>query len=372
MMSVHFTKKMNALVDTVKQEKWVYDAIVLLSGGKDSGYLLHYVKEKLGLRPLAFSCVHTLVNSTAAENMQKIADKIGVDLIKFTPDEDVFRKVLGHTLMTAHDRGMDENAGCGGCSFFPINTSLMLAIKMNIPLVFTGLDINQSETPVFVDSEMMKDGFKNKTVINAPIYDVAKEVLGAEYEKSIYQYDWDEISESRFPALIAPFTFIDYDFRSNYDLFTDLGLDADSFKTAFTNCDAVPFLSYVSLKRYDCLTYIRHYASEIRNGYPTFMQSKDEHEKAEALSKNTIEKLIREYESAISFVVQRDIDNVNITDSIKDEIFAIAKTHTEIYGPQVLEEFLRQILKVNEYGRFFEVDFNKIEPAWKQTVEVEA
>ena len=365
MMSAYFTKKMWSIVDEVKQKKWIYDAIVLLSGGKDSAYLLHYVKNVLGLRPLAYSCIHPLVNKAAAENMEKVSNILGVDLLKFCPDENVYKKVMRQTLLTAHEYGMDENAGCGACSFVTANTALMTAIRMNIPLLFSGIDIDQSETPLLIDSKTMRESFRNKTVTNAAVYEIAKQALGEEYEKSIYQYDWDELSGHQFPAYIGPLTFIDYDFRENYELFQKLGLDTENFKTVFTNCDAVPFLSYISLKRYDCLTYIRHYASEIRNGYPYFMQAKNEYQEAEALSKDVIEELIQEYEAAIKFVIDKNIDSGNVTDSIKNEIFALAPKHMELYGPQICESFFQQVIKVNDYSKYFEIDLNKIKHTWE-------
>lgn len=363
-MSAYFTKKMWSIVDEVKQKKWIYDAIVLVSGGKDSAFLLNYVKNVLGLRPLAYSCVHPVVNKHAAENMEKIASKLGIELLKFHPDEEVFKKIMHHALISSHEYGMDENAGCSACGFVTANTSLMVAIRMNIPLVFTGLDVDQSETPFLFDRNMIRERFQNNNVMNSAVYEIAKQALGKEYEKSIYQYDWDDISAHQFPALIAPLTFVDYDFRENYKLFEKLGLDANSFNTVLTNCDLVPFLSYISLRNYDCLTYIRHYANEIRKGYPYFMQSKSDYAEAEALSKETIEQLIQEYEAAINFVVDNDVDSANVTNSIKKEILALTQKHMELYGPQVCDAFFKQIIKINEYGRYFGIELKKINHKW--------
>lgn len=57
-----------------------FDCIMGMSGGADSSYLLYIVKEKFGLRPLVFH-VDTGWNSQAAvNNIEKLVDKMGLDL----------------------------------------------------------------------------------------------------------------------------------------------------------------------------------------------------------------------------------------------------------------------------------------------------
>jgi len=57
-----------------------FDCILGMSGGIDSSYLLYYVKEKLGLRPLVFHVDAGWNSQEAVNNIEKLVDKLGLDL----------------------------------------------------------------------------------------------------------------------------------------------------------------------------------------------------------------------------------------------------------------------------------------------------
>ena len=58
-----------------------YDCILGLSGGFDSSYLLHFAVKELKLRPLVFHVDAGWNISFAEENIKKMVDKLGVELI---------------------------------------------------------------------------------------------------------------------------------------------------------------------------------------------------------------------------------------------------------------------------------------------------
>lgn len=57
-----------------------YDCIMGMSGGADSSYLLYVVKEKFGLRPLVFHVDTGWNSQEAVGNIEKLVDKMGLDL----------------------------------------------------------------------------------------------------------------------------------------------------------------------------------------------------------------------------------------------------------------------------------------------------
>jgi tRNA(Ile)-lysidine synthase TilS/MesJ len=63
-----------------------YDCVIGFSGGRDSTYTLYRAKREWGLRPLAVHFNDGFGNPMAGENMQKAADKLGVDLSYYTSD----------------------------------------------------------------------------------------------------------------------------------------------------------------------------------------------------------------------------------------------------------------------------------------------
>lgn len=63
-----------------------YDAIIGVSGGCDSSYLVHQMKEVYGLRLLAAHFDNTWNSTVATENIHKVLDKLGVDLFTIVVD----------------------------------------------------------------------------------------------------------------------------------------------------------------------------------------------------------------------------------------------------------------------------------------------
>lgn len=71
-----------ALADKIKAEGKGkdFDCIIGMSGGIDSSYLVYLAKVKLGLRPLVFHVDAGWNSQQAVNNIEKIVDKLGLDL----------------------------------------------------------------------------------------------------------------------------------------------------------------------------------------------------------------------------------------------------------------------------------------------------
>jgi len=75
-------KKLEQIVEQIKKEGngKDFDCIIGMSGGIDSSYLVYLAKEKLGLNPLVFHVDAGWNSDTAVHNIEKIVDKLGLDL----------------------------------------------------------------------------------------------------------------------------------------------------------------------------------------------------------------------------------------------------------------------------------------------------
>lgn len=360
-MSHYFTSRMERLIEEVKKQKFACEAIVLFSGGKDSTYLLNMLKEKYGLNVLALSVVHPLVNEKAVNNIEQVVNKMDVQFIKFRPQKKEYCKLIKYALTVAYQEYPDECIGCNMCSYIFKNIALIYAIRNNIPLVFDGTDKAQNETPIFIDGRKMKENARNGRGPFEPYQKIAIQALGENYKGSVYDFDYEMLKNYDFPSYISPLTFIDYKFQEDFEKFKDIGLNNKDFKTVITNCDAVPFFSYFSLIRYDCLTYVKHYANEIRKNSPYFVQSKLEYHQIEkSLPREVIQKLLNEYKNAVYYAVDHGLTPNNIANTDKNYLESISKTHQLIYGTEVCEIFLSQIAKINEYAKFFDIDLTKV------------
>src|SRR5687767_9521767 len=71
----------------------LYDCVVPLSGGKDSVYLIHKLKNDYGLRVLA----HTTdidIGEVAWANIRRAVDKLDVEHVVYRPSVDFYRRLF--------------------------------------------------------------------------------------------------------------------------------------------------------------------------------------------------------------------------------------------------------------------------------------
>jgi len=74
------------LVDKYRNSKGEADCIVPFSGGRDSTYSLHFVKEELGLHPIAFTYDWGMVTDLARRNIARVCGRLGVENIIVSAD----------------------------------------------------------------------------------------------------------------------------------------------------------------------------------------------------------------------------------------------------------------------------------------------
>ena len=70
-----------------------YDCVVGVSGGKDSSYLLYFVKKKLNLNPLAVHYDNGFDSETSVSNILRICEKLNVDLETKVADWNKFKSI---------------------------------------------------------------------------------------------------------------------------------------------------------------------------------------------------------------------------------------------------------------------------------------
>ncbi len=360
-MRKYLREEMENLFRSVKLKERPYHAIVLFSGGKDSTILLKMAKEKYGLRTLAFSVMHPLVNETARRNMEEVTRKLHIDLIKAYPDEEVYKKCVRQGILKGPEYGLSEFFGCQICSFFHFWLPVRYAMKMDIPVILEGSDLSQTGEITYYQPGRIKEEARKGNKPFGRIHDLVLDALGEDYRGSIYDYSAEEVLSDRYPTIISPFSFLDYDYRENFKEIETLGLMKKDFRTIYTNCSATPFFSYFSLKRFDCVSYIKHYASEVRRGYPNLMQHsvKDE-DTANVLSKEIVEKLMKEYENVVLYIADNKLGEANITDAQKEKLKTMAPTYLSIFGQDVCDVFMHDVLKIPYFLDYFGVTLDSI------------
>ncbi len=122
-------KEFLELITKIKKKKNFYDALVPVSGGKDSITQVHHLL-KAGLRVLALNIDYGLKTEIGKYNLELIP-KMGASLFTFRPNLKVHKKILKISFLDYGDPDLMSHCMLHA---LPIKT----AIKFDIPLVFLG------------------------------------------------------------------------------------------------------------------------------------------------------------------------------------------------------------------------------------------
>lgn len=85
------TEELRRLVKEAKLSKKRYQAIVPISGGKDSSYVVYVMRRVYGLRVLAINFDNGFRSATAEVNLKILTDQLGVDYISIKPNWNLMR-----------------------------------------------------------------------------------------------------------------------------------------------------------------------------------------------------------------------------------------------------------------------------------------
>lgn len=133
MEEIDWDKRKLELQDLINQYKgkYDYDCIVPFSGGKDSTFTLYYLVKELGLKCLVVRFDHLFMRDVVEDNCNKTFKKLGVDVIKFSPNWNVVKKLMFESLVRRGDFCWHCHTGIFA---YPMHVSLMT----KVPLIFWG------------------------------------------------------------------------------------------------------------------------------------------------------------------------------------------------------------------------------------------
>lgn len=123
-------KDLDELVEKYRG-KYDYDCLVPFSGGKDSTFTLWYLVTVYKLKPLVIQFDHGFMRPGLLENNERTFKKLGVDVIKFTPNWKVVKKLMLAALIEKGDF-------CWHCHTGIFSYPMHVAIKYKVPLIFWG------------------------------------------------------------------------------------------------------------------------------------------------------------------------------------------------------------------------------------------
>ena len=149
-----------------------YDVVVPLSGGKDSTYILWYVKKVLKLRAIAVNYDSGLQSDLSKENIQNACSRLGIPLIV---------KAVNYKRQIAMIRSILKIGEavngyfhvCGNCETGIRSAAVSVAIKHPVPFILHGDDPFSvaGSSPNFIGSRKLLSKLKqNKKVIPRVVF----------------------------------------------------------------------------------------------------------------------------------------------------------------------------------------------------------
>jgi hypothetical protein len=91
-------RDLDTIIQSHKGKSQKYDAIVGLSGGKDSTYVAYYLKKEYDLKLLGLNYNIGYRSSYAVRNLELVTDNLGIDLLTIRPNRKFLRKLFAHFL----------------------------------------------------------------------------------------------------------------------------------------------------------------------------------------------------------------------------------------------------------------------------------
>lgn len=131
--NIDWNARKNQLDELIEQYrgKYDYDCIVPFSGGKDSTFTLYYLVKKYKLKPLVIQFNHGFFRPNLIKNNERTFKKLGVDVLTFTPNFKVVKRLMLEALIRKGDF-------CWHCHTGIFSYPMHVAIKYNVPLIFWG------------------------------------------------------------------------------------------------------------------------------------------------------------------------------------------------------------------------------------------
>lgn len=239
-----------------------YDALVCLSGGKDSLYLLHRLKADYGLNVLAFTS-DINIPPVAWSNIRRTIAKVGCDHLVYRPPDAFYRKLFRYLLQNQEERGAVYTVSYVYAPLFE-GDALRVALEKEIPLVVAGYSPGQPEP------ERMVYEFSRKLIDSTdwtpPALTHASEFSAAELSRF-----WNPArypAATRFPRYLAPFHAWPYDQDATMRRVVELGLAANARHASPINSN-YPInwlLMYSDLETFGYNPYAPEFADLIRAG----------------------------------------------------------------------------------------------------------
>ena len=284
-------KQLGELVEQYRG-KHEYDCIIPFSGGKDSTFTLYYLVKEFGIKPLVVQFNHGFLRPTLLRNNERTFRKLGVEVLSFTPNWKVVKRVMLEALVRKGDF-------CWHCHTGIYSYPMHVALKYNTPLIFWGEP--SSEYTAYYDyrdddvEEVDETRFNRFINLGITAEDMAGMI------RHDFEFDPRDLAPFTYPPVrdlrrlkyrsVALGSFIPWDTRTQAQLIQDeLGWEGDEVEN-------MPPGMY-RYEKIECWVQgVRDYIKFLKRGYHRVTQMTALDLRNGRIEKSAADRLVREFEN---------------------------------------------------------------------------
>lgn len=324
-------KQLDDLVEQYRG-KFAYDCIVPFSGGKDSTFTLHYLMKEYKLKPLVVQFNHGFMRQGLLKNNERTFRKLGVDVINFTPNWQVVKRLMLEALIRKGDF-------CWHCHTGIYSYPMHVALQQQVPLIFWGEP--SSEYTAYYDyrddeiEEVDEEKFNRSTNLGITAEDMAGMI------SHDFEFDPRDLKPFTYPPLrelkklgyrsVCLGSYVPWDVKKQVGIIqSELGWQGDQV-------EGMPWSEY-PYEKIEChLQGVRDYIKYLKRGYGRVTQMTALDLRNGRIDQVTARQLIDEYEgrkppSLVLFLEYLGISEAEFVD-------IVAKTVVPPYQPNFNAEY---------------------------------
>lgn len=149
-----------------------YDAIVPLSGGRDSSFVLYMAKAKYGLNVLAVNYDNEFRTDQALVNMQNACQALDVELVVVRSKRDVAQQIVRHKISRVLSGGLFAITGvmCSACAYGYRSAVFRAADQYDAPLILWGSSQNEATEDWETKATQGFSGLQSRRLLDVHTY----------------------------------------------------------------------------------------------------------------------------------------------------------------------------------------------------------
>jgi N-acetyl sugar amidotransferase len=304
-----------------------YDCIVPFSGGKDSTYTLWFLMNEYKLKPLVVQFNHGFMRPNLNNNNLKTFKKLGVDVMSFTPNWRIVKRLMLEALIRKGDF-------CWHCHTGIFSYPMHVAIKFNVPFLIWGEP--SSEYTAYFDyhddkveevDETRFNRFVNLGITAEDMYAMIKDSTDGLDQRDLLPYTYPKLRELKKIQCrsVCLGSYFPWDVKQNVETIQrELDWSGDQV-------EGMPWEVYPYEKIECSMQGVRDYIKYLKRGYGRVTQMTSLDLRNGKMMKEVADKLIQDYEGKKPHSLEVFLEYLGITEQEFNQI--VAKTVVAPFKP---------------------------------------